>query len=75
VFILEHYFASKSFRAVRGTFSNAYPDNEVPNMTAIHRLVKKFRDTISVGVSSRRWWTYSASAVKLFCEFSLTNKN
>jgi hypothetical protein len=31
VFILEHYFASKSFSAVRETFSNAYPDKEVPN--------------------------------------------
>jgi hypothetical protein len=49
VFILEHYFASKSFAAVREAFSNAYPDNEVPNKT-IHRLVTKFRDTGSVCV-------------------------
>jgi hypothetical protein len=32
-FILEHYFASKSFAAVREAFSNAYPDKEVPNKT------------------------------------------
>jgi hypothetical protein len=44
VFILEHYFASESFAAVRETFSNAYPDKEVPNKTA-HRLVTTFRDT------------------------------
>jgi hypothetical protein len=25
VFLLEHYFASKSFATVRETFSNAYP--------------------------------------------------
>jgi hypothetical protein len=31
VFILEHYFASKSFAAVREAFSNAYPDKDVPN--------------------------------------------
>jgi hypothetical protein len=74
VFILEHYFASKSFAAVREAFSNAYPDKEVPSKTTIHRLVKKFRDTGSVCVSSRRWWTFSASAVKLFCKFFLTNK-
>jgi hypothetical protein len=43
VFILEHYFASKSFAAVRETFSNAYPDREVPNKTTVHRLVTKFR--------------------------------
>jgi hypothetical protein len=29
VFILEHYFASKSVAAVREAFSNAYPDKEV----------------------------------------------
>jgi hypothetical protein len=29
VFILEHYFISKSFAAIREAFSNAYPDNEV----------------------------------------------
>jgi hypothetical protein len=48
VFILEHYFASKSFSAVREAFSNAYPDKEVPNKTTVHRLVTKFRDTGSV---------------------------
>jgi hypothetical protein len=53
VFVLEHNFASKSFAAVCETFSNAYPDKEVPNKTTIHRLVKKFRDTGSVCVSSR----------------------
>jgi hypothetical protein len=41
VFILEHYFASKSFAAVREAFSNAYPDKEVSNKT-MHRLVTKF---------------------------------
>jgi hypothetical protein len=33
VFILEHYFASKSFAAVREAFSNSCPDKEVPNKT------------------------------------------
>jgi hypothetical protein len=35
VFILERYFASKPFAVVRETFSNAYPDKEVPNKTTI----------------------------------------
>jgi hypothetical protein len=48
VFILEHYFASKSFAAVREAFSNACPDKEVPNKTTIHLLVTKFRGTGSV---------------------------
>jgi hypothetical protein len=47
-FILEHYFASKSFAAVSGAFSNAYRNKEVPNKTTIHRLVTIFRDTGSV---------------------------
>jgi hypothetical protein len=38
VYILKHYFVSKSFIAVREAFSNAYPDKEVPNKTTIHRL-------------------------------------
>jgi hypothetical protein len=42
VFILEHYFASKSSAAVREAFGNAHPDKEVPNKTAIHRLVTTF---------------------------------
>jgi hypothetical protein len=48
VFILEHYFTSKSFAAVHEAFSNAYPDKGVPNKTTVHRLVTKFRDTGSV---------------------------
>jgi hypothetical protein len=44
-FILEYYFALKSFAAVRELFGNAYPDKEVPNKTTVHRLVKKFWDT------------------------------
>jgi hypothetical protein len=47
VFILEHYFASKSFAAVPEAFSNVYPDKEVPNKTTIHKLVT-FRGTGSV---------------------------
>jgi hypothetical protein len=50
VFILEYYFTSLSFDAVREAFSNAYPDNEVPNKTTVHRLVIKFRDTGSVSL-------------------------
>jgi hypothetical protein len=48
VFILERYFASKSFAAVREVFSNAYTDKEVPNKIIIHRLVTTFQDTVSV---------------------------
>jgi hypothetical protein len=48
VFIPEHYFASKSFAAVREAFSSAYPDKKVPNKTTIHRLVTKFWNTGSV---------------------------
>jgi hypothetical protein len=48
VFILEHYFALKSFDAVREGFINAYPDKEVPNKTTIYRLVTQFWDTESV---------------------------
>jgi hypothetical protein len=62
VFIFEHYFASKSFTAVREAFSNAYSDKEVPNKT-MNQLVTKFWDTGRVCVSWRRWMTFSASAI------------
>jgi hypothetical protein len=42
MFILEHYFLSKSFAAVREAFSIVYPDKDVPNKTTVHRLVTKF---------------------------------
>jgi hypothetical protein len=45
LFILEHYFATKSCVAVREAFSNECPEKEVPNKTTIHRLVTTFRDT------------------------------
>jgi hypothetical protein len=55
VFILEHYFASKSFAAVREEFSSAYPDKEVPNKTTIQRLVTEFWDTGSVCYRKHVW--------------------
>jgi hypothetical protein len=48
VFILESFFASKAFIAVRAASHRVYPDKEVPNKTTVHRLVKKFRKTGSV---------------------------
>jgi hypothetical protein len=63
VFFLEHYFASKSFAAVRESFSIAYPNKEVPNKITIHRLVTTFRETGSVDLWQVliRWqnsWNY-----------------
>jgi hypothetical protein len=71
VFILEHYFASKSFAAVREAFSNAYPDKEVPNKTIVHRLVTKFRDTGSVClwqvlIERHNSWNYGRTDFKQY---------
>jgi hypothetical protein len=33
----------KSFAAVREAFSNAYSEKEVPNQTAIHKLIEQNR--------------------------------
>lgn len=51
VFILERYFASKLFAALRGAFNNLYPNKNVPNKTRIHRLVKKNFGTPDVFVT------------------------
>jgi hypothetical protein len=55
VFILEHYFGSKSYDTVREAFSNAYTDKEVPNKTTIHQVVTKFWDTGSVCDRKHVW--------------------
>jgi hypothetical protein len=47
MFVLEHYFTSKSFAAFREVFSSAYPDKGVLNKTTMYRLVT-IRDTGSV---------------------------
>jgi uncharacterized BrkB/YihY/UPF0761 family membrane protein len=49
VFILEHYFASKSFAAVRETFNNAYSDKEVPNKTTVLMSTFKLVRTVALG--------------------------
>jgi hypothetical protein len=36
VFILKHYFASKSFAAVHEALINAYPGKVIPNEVTIH---------------------------------------
>jgi hypothetical protein len=69
VFILEHYFASKSFAAVHEAFSNAYSDREVPNKTIIHRLVTEFRNTGSVClwqvlIERQNSWNYDRTDFK-----------
>lgn len=35
MFIIEHYFAIKSFAAVLEEFSNTYPENEVQNNSTL----------------------------------------
>jgi hypothetical protein len=45
VFILEHYFTSKSFATVRDAISNTFPDKKVQNKTTIQRLVITFWET------------------------------
>jgi hypothetical protein len=68
VFVLEDYFASKSFAAVRKIFITAYPYKEVPNMT-IHLLEIKLRDTRSAClcrelVGRQNSWNYDRSDFK-----------
>jgi hypothetical protein len=69
VFILEHYFASKSFAAVREAFSNACPDKEVTHKTTVHWLVTTFRDTGSVClwqvlIERQNSWNYGRTDFK-----------
>jgi hypothetical protein len=50
VFVLEHFFASKLFTALREARRNACLEKELPNKAIIHRLLTHSRDIGSVSV-------------------------
>jgi hypothetical protein len=49
VFILEHYFSSRSYAECQNAFRNSFPDSVVPNKSTIQRLVERFCETRSIG--------------------------
>jgi hypothetical protein len=53
VFILEHYFASRSYARVADEFRWRYPDSAVPNNSTITRLIDGFRECGSVADRKR----------------------
>jgi hypothetical protein len=53
VFILEHYFSTRSYAGCQNAFRNSFPDSVVPNKSTIQRLVERFRETGSTGEKRR----------------------
>jgi transposase len=53
VFILEHYFSTRSYAECQNAFRNSFPDSAVPNKSTIQRLVERFRETGSIGEKRR----------------------
>ncbi|KAL4084269.1 hypothetical protein QTP88_028094 [Uroleucon formosanum] len=53
VFIVEHYFASRSYACVVDEFRVKYPNVAVPNNSTITRLIARFRETGSVSDKKR----------------------
>jgi transposase len=53
VFILEHYFSTRSYAECQNAFRNSFPDSVVPNTSTIQRLVERFRETGSIGEKRR----------------------
>jgi hypothetical protein len=49
LFVLEHYFSTRSYAECQNAFRNFFPDSVVPNKYTIQRLVKRFRETGSTG--------------------------
>jgi hypothetical protein len=49
VFILEHYFFTRSYAECRNAFRNSFPDTVVPNKSIIQHLVECFHETGSIG--------------------------
>jgi hypothetical protein len=72
VFILERYFASNSFSAVRKALSSARFDTAVPKKATTPTGNKTFGRRNCGCLSSRRWRTFSSSSLKLFCRLFVT---
>jgi transposase len=53
VFILEHYFSTRSCAESQNAFRNFFPDSVVPNKSTVQRLVERFRETGSIGEKRR----------------------
>jgi hypothetical protein len=53
VFIIEHYFSTRSYAECGNAFINSFRDSVVPNKSTIQRLVERFRETGSIGEKRR----------------------
>jgi hypothetical protein len=53
VFILEHYFSTRSYAECHNAFRNSFPDSVVANKSTIQLLVERFCETGSVGEKRR----------------------
>jgi hypothetical protein len=53
VFILEHYFPTRSYAECQNVFRNSFLVSVVPNKSTIQRLVERFRETESIGEKRR----------------------
>jgi hypothetical protein len=53
VFILEHYFSTRSHAECQNAFRNYFPDSVVPNKSTIQRLVERFHETGSIDEKRR----------------------
>jgi transposase len=53
VFILEHYFSTRSYTEYQNEFRNSFPDSAMPNKSTIQRFVDRFRETWSTGEKRR----------------------
>jgi transposase len=53
VFILEHYFSTRSYAECQNAFRNSFPDSVLPNKSTVQRLVERFCETGSNGEKRR----------------------
>jgi hypothetical protein len=49
VFILEHYFSTRSYAECQNAFRNSFPDSVVPNKSTIQCLIERFCETRGIG--------------------------
>jgi hypothetical protein len=45
IFVLKHYFCNEAYVLCQDAFQEAFPNDTVPNKTAIYHVIMKFEET------------------------------
>jgi hypothetical protein len=77
IFVVEHYFASRSYARVADEFRREYPDSTVPNNSTITSTINRFREcrTVSDRKRSKRQVILTEAKLAAFIRCKVININ